>query len=289
MKIWLTRYIRYTYIAVLPVLGSSCIEDYDDCEFHGYEVQISVKDINYANIEDFPQLEIKDADMPFRSFVETVCYVLSDKDGKRIKESEVMKVEGESRTFPISFRNIPEGEYILTIWGNLTEGYPAEILHPDKKEHTDVYMGSQTLRIDESYETELIPIERTKGLLLVMCSGFPCRVSKMKMCISDIYQYVDREFNYGGQGEVKKDMPLQPLAATYLAPSSIKGANLKIEFYTDEAEEEESFLKLPDIRLNIRRNEIASVAVNYCKDDGVYEIWTLTYGQWTMIHRLTLN
>ena len=284
-------FIRYMCMAVLPILAGSCIfDDFPDCPASQYVVQISVKDVNYENAKSFPQIEPKDGNMPFYHFVGTIYYVLSDlTTGARIRESAVMAVNGKERTYPIIFNDIPEGEYVLTVWGNVTQEYPAGALHPDNKEHTDVYMASRTLKFDSSYQMTELPLERTKGLLLLFCSTFPTGVTSIKQNVTYLYHSVNEDFHYADSEDVEKHVPFQPLMTTFLAPTSERISGLKLSFYTGDARTEKLFLELPDMEITIKRNEISSVAIDYKETEGVYEIWVFVQEQWTMVHRLDIK
>ncbi|RGN32634.1 hypothetical protein DXB65_17870 [Bacteroides oleiciplenus] len=285
------RLIHYLYMVVLLGFTSSCIsDDLSDCPTTQYVVQISVKDKNYKNIGSFPQLEPKEENTPFRSFEGTIYYTLSESTTRaRIRESAVMVVNGEDQMYSITFNNIPEGEYILTVWGNMTQEYPVGILHQDNKEHTDIYMTSRKLRFDSSYQTTELSLERTKGLLLLLCSNFPAVVTSLKQNISHLYQSVDANFNYTGTTNVEKRVPLQATVTTFLAPNAEEDSSLKLSFYTDATKSTTPFLELPDINLTIKRNEISAIAIDYKATDGVYEIWMFIQEQWTMIHRLDIK
>lgn len=284
------RFIHCICMVALPVLAGSCIfDDISECPASQYVVQLSIKDINYKNVAHFPQLKANDEHSSFHHSVGTIYYILSDMvTGKRIKESTLMAVNGEERTYPLTFTDIAEGEYVLTVWGNIMQTHPTGVLHPDNKEYTDVYMASRTFKFDNSYRMTELPLERTKGLLLLFCYNFPTNVTNIKQNITSLHQSVNEGFHYSGSNNVEKQMPFQPLTATFLAPSSNKVSHLKLGFYTGNAETEKLFLELPDMQLTVRRNEISSIAIDYNKTENVYEIWTFIYKQWTMIHRLSL-
>lgn len=73
------RLIHSFYMAVLLGFTNSCIsDDLSDCPSPQYIVQVSVKDKNYKNIGDFPQLESKEENVPFQRFEGTICYTLSE-------------------------------------------------------------------------------------------------------------------------------------------------------------------------------------------------------------------
>ncbi len=284
------RCIRYIYLAALTILNISCIFDDDsDCPVPECAAEISVKDINYDNINKFPLVEVKNKYMPFHSFVRTVYYVLSNTSGKHVRESAVQPASGDSRTYNISLGDIPKGEYVLTVWGNLTGEYPAGILHPDEQEYTDIYTGSRIIRFDGTHRRTELALERTKGLLLLSCSGFPDDVSWIKMSVLGTYRSVDSDFNYTGSVNVEKEMPFQPFTTTMLSPSAKGTSVLRLSFHTDNPATSEPFLKLPDMNLPVSRNKISSVAIDYDVEAGMYEIRMFINEHWEMIHRLYIK
>lgn len=284
------RYIHYIYLAALSILNISCIFDDDpDCPVPEYAAEISVKDINYDNISKFSHIEVKNKDMPFNSFIRTVCCTLSDMSGRHVREIAVHSASGDSRTYHISFGNIPEGEYVLTVWGNLTEEYPAGTLHPAGREYTDIYTGSRIVRFDDTHRMTELALERTKGLLLLSCSGFPDDVSWIKMSILETYRSVDANFNYTGSVNVEKAMPFQPFTTTLLSPSAKGTSILRLSFHTGNPATCEPFLKLPDINIPVSRNKISSVAIDYDAEAGMYEIRMFINEHWVMIHRLYIK
>lgn len=117
------------------VLASSCG---DECPVEQpYSVRVSVKDKNYLNISQFPQLSQVDENLPFRTYAGTLYYALYDAStGALIRESAVVSTEGEEKEYTLTFPGVPDGDYKLAVWGNLTTDYPAGILHQDGKEHT---------------------------------------------------------------------------------------------------------------------------------------------------------
>ena len=59
------RFMHSLYMAALLGFTNSCIfDDLSDCPSPQYIVQVSVKDKNYKNIGDFPQLASKEENAP---------------------------------------------------------------------------------------------------------------------------------------------------------------------------------------------------------------------------------
>lgn len=282
--------IYYICLVALPVLNISCIFDDDqDCPVSEYTAEISVKDINYDNISEFPDVEHKNRDMPFHNFASTVSYTLSDMSGIHVRESALLPASGDNRTYSISFDDIPEGKYVLTVWGNLTGEHPDGTLHPDGLEYTDIYIGSRTVCFDDTHRTTELELKRAKGLLLLSCSGFPDDVSWIKMNVSGASRTVDADFNYAGSVDVEKTIPFQPFTTIMLSPSAKGSSVLRLTFHTDNPATSHPFLKLPDINLPVSRNEISSVAVDYHDEAGMFEIRMFVNDHWEMIHRLYIN
>ena len=284
------RLVHNFCMVVLLILISSCIrEDLSDCPSSQYEVKVSVKDKNYANSNSFPQLSPVDENAPFSSFEGTVYYILSDAaTGNKVKESSLSAVGGADQTYTISFNDVPDGDYTLTVWGNMTAEYPAGVLHRDGKEHTDIYMATRMLKLGRDYKTVEVPLERMKGKFLLLCNNFPSTVNRVEQTVSHVYQSVDANKNYSGSTEVDKSMTFQPVLQTFLAPTSQEGVSkLKLSFYSDAATT--PFLDLPEMDLFVKRNEISAFSVDYKSGDGVLEISSFINGEWTVLHRLGIE
>ena len=121
------RVIQIFCMVVGMVLASSCG---DECPVEQpYSVRVSVKDKNYLNISQFPQLSPVDENLPFRTYAGTLYYALYDAStGALIRESAVVSTEGEEKEYTLTFPGVPDGDYKLAVWGNLTTDYPAGIL-----------------------------------------------------------------------------------------------------------------------------------------------------------------
>lgn len=277
-------------VVTLLAFISSCIhEDRSDCPTGKYLVKVTVKDKNYANIDNFPELAPVAEDSPFRIFAGTIYYTLNEAvTGNLVKESAVTPVSGNDSLYFITFDDVPMGEYTLTVWSNLTADYLAGVLHQDGKEHTDIYLASSTLKFNNSYRPAELRLERTKGQLLLLCKNFPAVVAVIRQNVNNVYRQVDANFNYSGSTHVEKKGLFQPVLTTLLAPSSEGSSKLKLTFYSAAAETS-PFLELPEMDLTVKRNEISAIAVDFKEVEGIYEVWTFINGQWTMTHRLDIE
>ena len=109
------RVIQIFCMVVGIVLASSCG---DECPVEQpYSVRVSVKDKNYLNISQFPQLGSVDENQPFRTYTGTIYYALYDASTGALKrESEIDQINGEDKEYTISFAGIPDGDYKLAVW-----------------------------------------------------------------------------------------------------------------------------------------------------------------------------
>ena len=283
------RVIQIFCMVVGIVLASSCG---DECPVEQpYSVRVSVKDKNYLNISQFPQLGSVDENQPFRTYTGTIYYALYDASTGALKrESEIVQINGEDKEYTISFAGIPDGDYKLAVWGNLTTDYPAGILHQDGKEHTDIYVATRVLHFSPEYQTEELTLERTKGKLLLLCSNFPAEISRIEQHVNHVYQSVDADLNYSGSTQVDKSVPFTNMLETLLAPSSVDGhSKLALTFYATYTRVSESpYLKLPEMEVDMRRNEITAVSIDYNTSEGIWEIKMFIRGEWLTIHRLDI-
>lgn len=79
------RVIQIFCMVVGIVLASSCG---DECPVEQpYSVRVSVKDKNYLNISQFPQLGSVDENQPFRTYTGTIYYALYDASTGALKKS----------------------------------------------------------------------------------------------------------------------------------------------------------------------------------------------------------
>ncbi len=77
---------------------------------------------------------------------------------------------------------------------------------------------------------------------------------------------------------------------TLLAPTSAEGhSKLTLTFYTGGTRASETpYLKLPVMEMDMRRNEITAVSIDYNTSEGIWEIKMFIRGEWITIHRLDI-
>lgn len=284
------RIVYFLHAIGMLFLLSSCIkENMDDCVIT-HIVKVYVKDKNYSNIESIFQLVKKDENLPYRAFIGTVYYQLRDiKTGQIIEEKSDDALSGNDQFYTIQFNNLPQGDYNLTVWGNIQSETTTGILHNNGNELTDMYVANKNISFTSESFSDLLMLERAKGDLLLLCSDFPSEITQVEQKITSLYDTVDPYLKYTGNTTVLKTAPVKPQIETVLAPSAAGGSSkLHLRFFSATAGDASKELVVPEIPLAMNRNQITAVEVNYNKISGALEIWTYVDGEWTMIHHLDI-
>ena len=64
---------------------------------------------------------------------------------------------------------------------------------------------------------------------------------------------------------------------------------INFDFYTGGTRASETpYLKLPVMEMDMRRNEITAVSIDYNTSEGIWEIKIFIRGEWITIHRLDI-
>ncbi|WP_291530658.1 hypothetical protein [Bacteroides sp. UBA939] len=251
--------------------------------------------MNYIiNPDLLPEIPPQEENASFSDCIETIYYTLTDAISQNIVRETTVTIaaSGDVQTYPITFEGIPEGEYILTVWGNLPSGNnsPRGELHRNSTESTDIYVSTRKLQFDSSYQTTKVPLERTKGKLLLLSYNFPTVIGGIKLNIDQIYQSADEELRYTGIASVEKFSPFQSSVPTLLAPSPEGSTSiLKLDYYTNDTGNGEPFLDVPPIYFTMYRNEISAVKVDYNIAQEAYEVYIYIQNEWTLIHQMTIE
>ena len=135
-------------VVLLVFITSSCIKDtLPECPPQ-LVVKLVIKDTNYFNIAQFSELSPEDSAQPFTHFSGTICYILTNTTtGQIVRQSDIIVPVGNTPDFSLSFNDLSEGKYELSVWGNITKEIPLGILHQNGLEHTDIYTGYARLTI----------------------------------------------------------------------------------------------------------------------------------------------
>ncbi|MEG1749527.1 MAG: hypothetical protein RR249_07550 [Tannerellaceae bacterium] len=279
----------YFCLLLALTLQSCCGENLPECPPDQYLVQVFVKDKNYFNVDQTKQSGWVDEGLPFKSYLSSVYYELRKLDSDElILKSDVMPVDHNNDYHTIYLENIPFGKYTLTVWGNMMAEVPAGYLHYNQAEHTDLYLAMDTLELSTTFQTTTLLLERTKGKLVLICDNFPPEITQIKQSLSPLYESVSHRFEYRGNTSVSKTSPVAPMLETVLAPSVDKNTTM-LSLQLISGEKEPSAIRLPDIPLFFRRNEVTRVKVDF---DSLIKVWNLCLfidGKWTIVNQLQIR
>lgn len=277
----------------ISLLASCVRESLPECPYQ-YNIQLVVKDKNYLN-NSGTEGNIVDENLPFNQYISNIYYTLENiKTGNTNIKSPINKILGEEKNTNIILDHMPDGQYLLTVWGNVNESVIETLaLHTDNTESTDIYLGSAILNIINGLAQDtILGMDRTKGKLSVKMNNLPESIVKIDQNISNIYKYVNAQRLYRDMANVKttfrKSTQVLDKTSTYLAPTlNNEISKLTISFYTTD--NSSPTLTLPSIDLEINRNDITEVTVNYNSTQDEIEIWVYIDSEWTLVKKLNIS
>ncbi len=278
------------FILILAFCFCSCIkEDVPPCPDQ-YKVQLFVKDKNYGNQQTI------DENLPFRQYAGTIYYVLHNIETGNDIYSPFITVTGDEKEYPVQFSNIPNGRYLLSVWGNLpntgvVDGTKIN-LHPEQQESTDMYLASDTLVFTSDRQSASLGLERAKGKLQIVCKNFPDTINKVDIQVTNVYQNLASNYTYSGTTTVQKHFSLtgvsDPVLEAVLAPTiSESTSKLTLSIFSNQGNS--PIFTPATFDLIIKRNEVTSVEINYNDLSNQWEIWVQIDSQWTMIYQLDIE
>ena len=304
-------------LLLMGVLLAGCLrDDLEPCP--PLSVTLTVKDKNYFNVADaerYGLMQRMDENLPFRSYVHTLYYVLQDAEtGETVAEQLNQPVTGDEETYSITLpADLPYGSYTLTVWGNMqsdaplnTDATAAELEAVDAA-NNDIYLASATLDYHYGSENYHVGLERTKGRLLIQAQGLPEHIDYSVKDITNVYSVIDRNFQYSGKTDIRThtdwEAPGEIVTHTLLGPSN--GANssqLNVYFIDKDAYaaqqagtqaslraggEDEILIVPEDVNITLRRNELTVLRYVY-SEEGM-EIYILVNGEWEAIHQMEID
>lgn len=296
---------QYAYLAFAlsgAIVTSSCIRDeIPDCP--PMKVNIIVKDKNYFNVD---KVELEDRlaeDLPFRSYVPTIYWMLRDAEtGDMVDGSDLIHVSGDEKSVtPDICPCIPHGKYVLTVWGGLestsqlSENMDRLTFHPGNTQGADVYMTNDTLTYDAWHNDFTVELERTKGKLIIEKINLPQAIGRSEKNISGIYaDLFHHGFTYGGETTVKSwtdiENRAQTVTKTLLSPSVKKDATkLNIKFYGMGNSSDSPFIDTRDVNINMRRNELTVLRYVWDAESDRFKIYILINDSWEMVNRMEVE
>lgn len=292
--------IKITYLLLAFTLfgTSSCVRD-EILPCPPLQVNVTVKDKNYFNVDKVALEERKSEDLAFKAYVPTLYYQLRDAiTGEVVEEQGVFEVTGDEKAFPITFCDcIPHGKYVLTVWGGLKDNTPlgddslSAILHAEEQEGDDFYLTHDTLDYDAWNYDYTVDMERTKGKLIIQVENLPEEVNYSQKTVDGIYRHVNSQFGYADLTSVltQAEWNAEPaiITKTILAPSQKeKGSTLKADFY-DSPDRVTPVLTPKAVGITMKRNELT--VLRYVYDDGNFVIYILVNDNWEMLHGMEID
>lgn len=289
--------MRIIIILLFALYYTSCIrESLPECPYQ-YNIQIFVKDKNYSNISAI-NMDTIDENLPFKQYVSNIYYTLQDiNTGENIISPVLKTIVGNEKEVEFILDNIPDGEYLLTIWGNIeTSGNSVEdpsFLHENKEEDSDEYMASEVLTIKTGLaQTKSIGLERIKGKLIVTYNNLSDDIFQIKEIVTSVYANVDNRRLYSLKTDVEKaflksNMSLNQ-TSTFLAPT-IDNENSTLSLFLYGSDISTPLLTITPINIKIARNEITPIVINYNPSLGQLEIWVYIDNAWSLVLELDIN
>lgn len=293
-----TRHILCILLTVAVL--SSCVRD-EIAPCPPLQVNITVRDKNYFNVDKVELEERLDDNLAFREYIPTLHYMLRDAaTGKVVEEQGVFTVEGEGKTFPITFCDcIPHGKYILTVWGGLdgldplAADHTSVAFHPGNREGNDIYLTNDTLVYDAWNYAHTVDMERTKGKLVILATNLPAGISRTDKNIKGLHGKVDCDFKYSDETTVYTETPWNApseiVTKTVLAPSVKKdGSVLDVNFYTAAGNDTPVFMP-KNVNITMKRNELTVLRYVYDEGKGDFTIYILVNAAWQQVVDLDIQ
>lgn len=291
---------RLIFLA-LPFIAVSCIDESGEptcVDEDQYVVTISVKDKNYDNILEVPELTPKSTSLPFSAYVGGISYRLEELGTKKIVAyKDYFVVDPAEMTHKLVFNDIPNGRYILTTLGNLplasrnTRATGMFVtLHDGSIENTDIYRGTDTLDFSNTPHTTIHFMSRLKGELLVICKDFPSETDKIVLEVDSIYTGISElARNYAGATTVTQTFGADERLLQLLLAPTVKNtrSTLKLMLYSEGSST--PFIIIPDTKFTIERNEVTEILVDFNTENNTIEISVRIAGAWEKINEMHID
>lgn len=302
--------LLFAISASVAVLSSCIREQLPACP--PLTITVTVKDVNYFNIDDAVKLgmmERTEADLPFRSYVHSLYYIIYDESGNMVAERRNIAVDNDDMAQTITMpASLPYGKYTITVWGNMDneESLGNDSTDADMKASgtaaNDIYLASDTFDYRYGNEAHTIGLERTKGNLLIKAEGLPDNIDFSTKNIDGVYGLVDNGFAYSELTNVQTELDWTVqndiLTQTLICPSpSYEGSSLNVVFMDKSAMADAGRATLypslspQDINITIGRNEITILKYVYREgDNGAdFDIYLRVNDNWELLHEMEID
>lgn len=261
---------------------------------------ITVKDKNYFNVDDVDQEERLPENLPFRKYLPSLCYTLTDLvTGKVIYDSGVFEVTGDSSVVPVEVddRVLPFGTYLLTVWGGLDDDRPlgddfhSIDFHLRNTEGNDIYLTNDTIVYDAANTFHLVEMERMKGKLIIKVENLPDGYETSQKRVTNVSGQADADFNYSGSTMVKTEVSWtgnSVLTKTVLTPTVDDNVSVvRIQFINEESGT--PLISPEDVKIQILRNELSVVKYIWDDDTQNFDIQIRVNDSWQKYHGLVID
>ncbi len=200
---------------LLPALVVSCIkDDYEDCEPEVpptlWKHTVSVKDKNYFNGAQFGDpIVVMDETLPFSSYVGSLT-LWRHNAAKADYQVYNATPEPTGEVYDLSVESYPAGINRITATGNGAvfsqnsgQSSVAITLHPEKREHNDIYIGTGNVPMPPTANVD-IGMHRAKGALVVFVENIPGSADSLYITTDNLYATIDWAMTYSGSTSVTK-------------------------------------------------------------------------------------
>ncbi len=285
----------YTILLPLLILAASCVkETVPECPPQ-YTISLFVKDKNYFNVSTSPGAQPVDENLAFRQYVSNLYYTLYNVTTNTLYQTQKITITNDDKEQLLLLDDVPSGEYMLTVWGNIDDSGIVNdslfALHPLHQESTDLYVVSKLLTFNTTWQATSLGMERTKGKLQVICNNLPDSITNVSFDIASLFAEVSVLLNYTGQINMEAGSTLPQLPANVvevlLAPT-VYGTNSALNA-TLFVKGNQPLFTSTDIAINIKRNEIYTLSIDFNAIEHAWEIWLFIDAKWTRVYYLSLS
>lgn len=281
---------------ISTAIFQSCIKE-KDCPVEPV-LYVGIQDKNYDNVADIPLAMAIDEELPFKNYVNTLnIEYLYANSSMQNPIKRLVSLTDDAKLYTLPAEQLMEGRHELTIIGNqpilsITPNvYPIE-LHPNNAEYTDIYIGRDTIKFP-IISSKTIMLSRTKGKLIILCSGFPENVARVDIRVTNLYNGLNNNMTYTGNAQITKSFilpsPVQDVSQfdVLLAPTV---ENVGSEtFFTLYDENGDVISIFSNININIKRNQVSVINVLYNPDTEEWEIYITADGVWVRVHNIDIQ
>lgn len=291
----------------------SCIKDDDLQPCPSLQIDLSVRDKNYFNVDKVYAEARLSEDLPFKNYVPTLYYRLTRIDeGKNevVHEVELHTIKSDEKTLHIDFpSDLPYGTYVLNAWGGLNDMDQLSAdrqtlsLHPNQSEGLDVYATNDTIDFNAYNNLYQAEMERVKGKIVIEVHNLPQKIftpsadgkpaCRTLLTFDDLSAQSTAAFRYDGKLSVAKDsectLDSMVVSKMIAAPSALPaGSPFNLKIY-NEASEHPTPIMPPMVRLTMRRNQLSAVRYVYDPCCSCFDIYVLINDNWELVHGMIIE